>query len=111
MEFDFLRAFTWIIWFAALIAFYIQVKEHPKVYQKERILYSFAIVSYIVHVLIFYAVIYFQNPDPGTAGVTTLFYASWSNVLRIHGGFAILFKEIVAIIRLRLFNKKGNTDE
>jgi len=110
MEFEhiFLQVFTFIIWVAALWAFIIQVKEHPKVYQKERVLYSFAIISYIVHVLIFYGVLFIR---PFRPEIDMEVFRLWSNMLRIHGGFALLFKEIAAIIRIRLFNKKGSTDE
>jgi len=101
MEFLPIRLFTILIWIGALIAFYMQVKAYPKEFRKERFWYSFALVSYIVHVLIFYASVIIISPEIGSSLFTT-----WSMILRIHGGFAILFKEIVSIIRTKLINGK-----
>jgi len=92
-----LRIFILLVWVIALITYFFQIKEHPKEVWNERFWYSFALISYILHVIVFYIVVVFVSPVPGNPAFTL-----WSTVLRIHGGFAILFKEITAIVLLRL---------
>lgn len=102
-QLDFLRVFTIFVWLAAIIVFYLQVNAYPKEERRERVLYSFGVMSYIVHVIIFYVTLLIVHPIPGDG-----LFTAWSNVLRLHGGFAILSKEIIAVIRINLYKKGEN---
>lgn len=103
MPFLSLRLFTIITWLAALIGYIYSIRIYPKEQRKERFWYSAIILSYIVHVIVFYIFTIIFAPTPGSTVFTT-----WSNTIRIHGGLAITIKEILAIRRVQLFRKGDN---
>lgn len=95
-----IRLFTIVTWILALVGYYYSIRAHPKSEWKERFWYSAIMMSYIIHVILFYVMVIIFSPTPGNEVFTV-----WSNSLRIHGGLAILIKEIVAIFRQKVFNK------
>lgn len=101
-----LQSFTIILWLAAGIVHVVNIFQYPAEQRKERLYYILPILSYILHVVVFYAIVIITNwgvPQPAT----TEGFRNWSAILRLHGAFALGIKEVVAYYRQSLKNKLG----
>lgn len=91
------RIITLILWIAAFGSLIYSLFLYPKSHRRERFFYMMVLGSYVLHVIIFYIHVLSTAPAIGE-------YTAWSGVIRLHGGLAILFKEIVSIARLKKYD-------
>jgi len=93
-----------VLWFIAFFCQFAVVWNYPKSQQKERFWLSLIMLSYIFHVIFFYALVILR-----VAGQIDKYLIhdimDWSRVLRIHGAIAIISKEIVTIVKLKKLKK------
>jgi len=95
-----LQLISLVLWLVALVSFYFSIRVYPKSHQKERFWYATIMMSYILHVLIFFSVVLYINQPP------SIEITFWSMGVYIHGALALTIKEILATIRVRMHNNE-----
>ena len=95
-----LQEINLVLWLTALVSFYFSIKCYPKSHRKERFWYAAIIMSYILHVLIFFSVVLYINQPPSVE------ITFWSMGVYIHGALALTIKEILAMLRVRMHNNE-----
>lgn len=99
---DIIRFLIILLWTLALAGFAWSIFIHPRSQARERIFYYSIICSYVLHVIVMFTVFALPIQIKNTTKNV------WSMGVYIHGGAAILIKEITAILRVRLFKEKNN---
>jgi len=89
------RLVTMFLWIGVLVMLLASIHADPIKLRKERFWYRAILASWVIHMLFFYGVTVCTNPSPGL-------FTTWSNALRIHGGIALLLKEVLAYLRNRM---------
>ena len=97
-----IRFLTLSIWAGALAVYIRSFRIYPIEERAERGWFAAILMSFIVHVIVFYAMQILK-----TMGIVDwpMHAAMWSNILRIHGGVAILSDGVIHNIRFKLLRR------
>jgi len=90
-----LQIASFLIYLAVIAIYIVNIAGFPKHERLERTLYVGVLVTWVLHLLVFYAVVIEHSwGQPNIAASEA--YRDWSAVVRLHGGMALLIKEILA---------------
>lgn len=90
------RIVTVVVWSAALVGYFVTIVTAPVEQRVSRFWYSFPVLTFILLVIMLFVL--FIVPSNVSSEVKNLL----SKGVYIYGGFTMLFKEIVAIMRRRM---------
>ena len=95
-----LRYVTLAVWLVALGVYLRAVIIYPRSMWWERVTYSGPVISFIIHVVVFYLAVILNRE--GLLDLDHVQINSWSVALRLHGGLSLVIKEVVHILKVRL---------
>ena len=99
-----LRILTFIVFLGALYSLFRAVLIYPRELRVERGLYGMIMGIYVLHALIYYAVVILYR-----SGIQLLNYEhliEWSNGLALHLGISIIIKEVLHIKRYTIARRE-----